>query len=158
MMILPGTISQRKSKPSSHPYSKQQKYQNLNKRNNSLNSSLSISPINAVSSSSSSSSLIDVPETFDSTSNIVSKTNPYKSIDNSSYQQHQHQSQNQMYQQLSGTNYHSENKGSSMNQYNQAPYSNMPNYSGHMSNQFSTGLYNNSQKDSNQFQHQSGII
>ena len=81
-----------------------------------------------------------------------------------------------MYQQLSGTNYHSENKGSSMNQYNQAPYSNMPNYStGHMSNQFSTGLFNNSHNglpvvaaaaaifselaaSINQFQHQSGII
>ena len=95
-----------------------------------------------------------------------------KSSNKSSYP---HQSQNQMYQQSSGTNYHSQNQGASMNQYNQAPYSNMPNYStGHMSNQFSSGLFNNSQNglpvvaaaaalfskiaaSTNQFQHQSNV-
>lgn len=112
-----------------------------------------------------------------STGMLLKQLNEESKLNNNSYQNHQHQTQNQMYQQSSGTNYHSQNLGSSMNQYNQTPYSNsnMPNYStGHMSNQFSTGLFNNSQNglpvvaaaaaifsklaaSSNQFQHQSNV-
>ena len=147
-MVLAGSMLQQrwqqKSKLSSHPYSKHQKYQNLSKKNNLLNQSSLISPMNSVLSSS---STIEMPEAFGFSSNIVSKNSHFKSSNK-----------------LNGTNYHSQNLGASMNQFKQAPYSNMPNYSsGNMSNQFSTGLLNNSQNglpvvaSINQFQYQSNF-